>query len=238
MRLDKFVSKANNCTRTEARKRIHNGKIRVNGFIEKSISFSISPEDSIAYKNRNIEIPGPCYILLNKPKGYICSSTDEVYPSALRLLSNNLNIPNSLAFVPENLHFAGRLDVDTTGLVLISSDGQWTHRVTSPRNKNAKKYRVGLVEPLTDAQTKALENGILLRDSEKPTQKSVVSILSKCQIELTLFEGRYHQVKRMMAAIGNHVESLHRCSVGKLNLNEELKEGEWRELDLDEIALF
>ncbi len=229
MRLDKFVAKASNVPRSKAKKLITSGLVTVDNELCKSVGLIISEQQLVSLSGKPLSYRQQRYILLNKPKGYICSTKDEQHPSALNLLGMT-----SLA----KLHFAGRLDVDTSGLVLISDDGQWTHRVTSPRYKQPKNYIVEITTPLSDEQQQQLEKGILLKDSEKVTLPAVVSVIDNDKISLTITEGRYHQVKRMLAAVGSHVTGLHRESIGHLKVGEELNSGEWRYLTEQEIAGF
>lgn len=228
-RLDKLVAKALDISRKQASKLVRSGKVLVDKQVEKSSNRTLSNRDSVEYDGQRLVFPTNSYILLNKPKGYICSTKDEDHPSALNLL----NMPSTKGY-----HFAGRLDVDTTGLVLISNDGQWTHRITSPKNKKAKVYRVLLDSEITQEMVAKLEKGVLLRDSSKATAPSKVETIDLKAIKLSITEGRYHQVKRMLAAVGNRVIELHRESIGVIGIDDSVQLGEWRELDPSEIDSF
>ena len=129
------------------------------------------------------------------------------------------------------------MDIDTTGLVLITDDGQWSHRVTSPKHKQAKVYHVSLVEDISNEAIQQLKEGVLLKGEKKKTLPAGIESLSERTILLTLREGKYHQVKRMLAAVGNSVSQLHRQQIGSIILDPQLKEGAWRELTAEEIAL-
>jgi len=228
IRLDKLVSKSLGLSRKEASKLIRSGRVSVNNAIEKSSSTNLSDSDKIEFEGKQLEAPNKRYILLNKPQGYICSTKDEEYPSTLNLI----DIPT------DKLHFAGRLDADTTGLVLISDDGQWTHRITSPKHKHSKTYKVSLDEVITDEAIFKLENGVILKDSDKPTQSAKVKVINQKLIELSITEGRYHQVKRMVAAVGNHVVGLHRLAIGEISIPKDMEIGEWRKLTQVEVDCF
>jgi 16S rRNA pseudouridine516 synthase len=141
-------------------------------------------------------------------------------------------LPDELA---GRLHPVGRLDLGTTGLLLLTSDGQWSHRITSPRHHCSKTYRVTLAEPLSDEAQRQLETGLQLRNDNNTTRPASVERLSDGVIDLTITEGRYHQVKRMVAAIGNHVDALHRHRIGSLALDDSLAPGEFRHLTDTEI---
>lgn len=229
MRLDKYVAKAADLTRSQAKKLISAGQVTIDTVVEKSSGLVVSGSESISLSGNVLTLIAQRYILLNKPKGYLCSSKDEQYPSALNLLQ----VPNK-----SKLHFAGRLDVDTTGLVLISDDGQWTHRITSPKYRHNKTYAVDLTEKLSDTNIETLSSGVLLKDSDKLTATAQVDVVKDAKIRLTITEGRYHQVKRMIAAVGSHVTNLHRESIGSVTLGDQLKLGGWRYLTSEEIKSF
>ncbi|MGL5359962.1 MAG: pseudouridine synthase, partial [Shewanella sp.] len=130
----------------------------------------------------------------------------------------------------------GRLDADTTGLVLITSDGQWSHRITSPKKECVKRYLVDLAEPVDSSVTALFAAGVQLRGEEGLTKPAILEILSPLRVRLSITEGKYHQVKRMFAAVGNHVVGLHRERIGQIELDAALALGEWRYLTAAEIA--
>jgi 16S rRNA pseudouridine516 synthase len=173
--------------------------------------------------------PLPRYFMLNKPQGVVCATRDHGQRTVLELLDE----PRRGA-----LHIAGRLDIDTTGLVLVTDDGQWSHRITAPASHCSKTYRVTLAEPLTSEQASGVARGLLLKGERKPTKPAVVDRLSTCELRLTITEGKYHQVKRMFAALGNHVVALHRLSIGGVSLDESLAPGGYRSLTPHEIGYF
>ena len=181
--------------------------------------------ERVALSGKLLNLPGERYLMMNKPAGVVSATTDSDHPTALDLLPSD---------VTRNLHIAGRLDADTTGLLLLTTDGKWSHRVTSPRTDCPKTYRVTLSEPLTDAAAQQLERGVELHNDPKPTRPAGVKVLEERIIELTISEGRYHQVKRMLAAVGNHVDALHRLRIGKVELDTALGPGEYRELTPEE----
>jgi 16S rRNA pseudouridine516 synthase len=170
--------------------------------------------------------PLPRYFMLNKPAGVVCATQDPSHRTVIDLL----DLPN-----PAGLHFAGRLDVDTTGLVLITDDGQWSHRIVSPVHHCAKRYRVNLERNLSECDIQKLEGGVMLRGEKRPTRAAKLESAGSGEWVITISEGRYHQVKRMFAAVGNRVESLHRESIGGLVLDPTLKEGEYRALEEREV---
>ncbi|TQV76929.1 pseudouridine synthase [Aliikangiella marina] len=232
MRLDKYLCQATSLTRSQAKKIIVSSRVKIGTKEATSVvvnpAFKVSETHQVLLDGEVISALGNRYIVLNKPAGYICSTIDELYPSALRLVS---------AAGKSNLHFAGRLDQDTTGLVLISDDGDWTHRVTSPKSLCAKTYRVWLAEALSAQAQDSLEQGVLLKNESKITRPAHIQVVTPQQVLLTIREGKYHQVKRMFAAVGNKVEKLHRESIGEITL-ENLQESQWRELNPTEIVSF
>ncbi|HDV7283718.1 TPA: 16S rRNA pseudouridine(516) synthase RsuA [Mannheimia haemolytica] len=230
MRLDKFIAENTGLTRSQAAKVLKSGVVTVNGNIEKSGAAKISQEDEIYYEDQKLEwVEEGQYFMLYKPQGYICSHDDGEYPTVFQFFDYPLMT---------KLHTAGRLDVDTTGLVLLTDDGKWSHRITSPKHHCEKTYLVTLADPVEDFYAERLAEGILLRGEKEPTLPAQLEILDDYNVNLTISEGRYHQVKRMFAALGNKVEALHRWRIGDVVLDERLEEGEFRPLTSEEIASF
>lgn len=167
--------------------------------------------------------------MLHKPAGYVCANTDGNHPVVLDLLDEDWL---------DDLQIAGRLDIDTTGLVLLTDDGQWNHRMTAPARECSKVYRVTLHAPLSAAAAEQLHNGVVLVDEKKRTRPAQLQFLDEQQTELllTIHEGKYHQVKRMFAAVGNHVVALHRERIGNIVLDPALAPGAYRALTAAEIT--
>ncbi|QOR38819.1 pseudouridine synthase [Billgrantia diversa] len=232
MRLDRFLAETTQLTRSLAKKALHRGEVSVNGVVIKQPASQVEVSDRVEWDGQPLALVGLRYVMLNKPSEVECSARRGLYPRAVELI----DLPKA-----ERLQTVGRLDVDTTGLVLLTDDGQWSHRVSSPRKRYAKVYQATLAEPLADealaAATQLFAEGLLLEGEDKPTLPAELVMRSSHEAELTLYEGRYHQVKRMFGAIGNRVTMLHRESVGPLSLGD-LAVGEWRELSDDEVALF
>ncbi|WP_456297229.1 16S rRNA pseudouridine(516) synthase RsuA [Vibrio sp. AK197] len=228
MRLDKYLCDALGATRKEATKIIKSGDVTVNDQTQKSGAYKVGEEDVVEWQGRELSQPGPKYIMLFKPQGYVCSHEDGFNHTAFVLLDE----ANT-----KDLHFAGRLDVDTTGLVLITDDGKWSHRITSPKHKCEKTYRVWLVDPIESSYIEQFEQGIELRNERELTKPAQLEIVDEQEHEvlLTIHEGKYHQVKRMFAALGNKVEHLHRERIGDIILDEALEPGEYRMLSEQEI---
>lgn len=225
MRLDKFLGHATELSRELARRALRAKRVTVNDELVKSASLSISADDTVMLDDEVVEIRGPRYFMLYKPAGYVCATTDGDYPTVLDLMG----------FDGANLSIAGRLDKDTTGLVLLSDDGQWVHSIISPRRECMKTYVAELDAPIDDAMVQRFSEGLILRNDVKPTKPAALKAIAGTQVEISIGEGRYHQVKRMFAACGRHVEKLHRVSVGAIELDTSLAPGDYRALSPAEI---
>lgn len=227
MRLDQHIASSSELSRKDARRAVISGRVSVNGARCKRVGARVTEHDQVLLDNRLLAPPGDLYLMMNKPAGVISATSDSNQPTALDLLP---------AEIARHVHIAGRLDKDATGLLLLTNDGQWSHQVTSPRRDCPKTYQATLADPLPDAARLRLEQGVQLNGEDKPTLPASVVVRSQTTIELTLLEGRYHQVKRMLAAVGNHVEALHRLSIGSIVLDDTLAPGQYRLLTPEEIA--
>lgn len=234
MRLDRFLGETTPLTRSLAKRALKNGEVTLNGEPVKQGALQIDPDqDRVSWQGETLALIGLRYVMLHKPVDIECTARRGLYPRAIDLVE----LPKA-----ERLQPVGRLDVDTTGLLLLTDDGQWLHRITSPKHRCAKVYVAELAEAMEGERAqRAIEQmreGVLLDGEETPTQPAELRFLSPQRAELSITEGRYHQVKRMFAAVGNHVEQLHRRAIGPIELDSQLAPGEWRELTPDEIALF
>ena len=227
MRLDKYISNATDISRSEVKRMIKAGtaaiddEVTTNPAIKVNLDQQVSLDGSIisAYKHR--------YFMLNKPAGVVSVTKDNNHPTAISLIYEQRS---------EELQIAGRLDIDTTGLLLVTDDGKWNHRVTSPRSKCSKLYAVTLAEPIGDDYQEKLANGVLLESEKHRCMPAIMEQLDSHRLTLAIGEGKYHQVKRMFAALGNHVAKLHRFQVGDIVLDDELAEGDYRILSDAEVA--
>lgn len=234
MRLDKFISKATELSRKEAKKSLHASEITVNDEVIKDGSVHVDVlNDEVMWLGEPLSVAtGSRYILLHKPEGFECTLKPKEYPIVTELIA-----------VPElsSLRIAGRLDVDTTGALILSDDGGWLHRVTSPRHQHAKVYEMTLADPMSEEEqahaVKKVAQGILLDGDYEPTKPAELEFIDDTHARLTLTEGKYHQVKRMMGYFGNKVVALHRASIGDVNL-EGLEKGESRFLTPEEVDSF
>jgi 16S rRNA pseudouridine516 synthase len=176
------------------------------------------------------------YVLLNKPAGTECSQKPSTYPSIYTLLPSPLRLRPQKAAV-QGVQAVGRLDQDTTGMLLLTDDGKFIHRMSSPRHHVPKVYEVTLKHPLDQRQVDLLLAGVVLDDDPKPVRAAACEAVSDFHLRLTLTEGKYHQVKRMVAAVSNRVDGLCRSQIGGLALPQDLALGQWRWLNAAELAL-
>jgi 16S rRNA pseudouridine516 synthase len=171
------------------------------------------------------------YLMLHKPAGTECSQKPSTYPSVYSLLPSPLRMRPQKSAV-QGVQAVGRLDQDTTGLLLLSDDGQFIHRMNSPKKHVPKVYEIAAKHPVEDKQVQRLLDGVVLDDDPKPVRAAACEVADpegeRLHLRLTLTEGKYHQVKRMLAAVGNRVEGLHRSRIGALELPTDLLPGQWR----------
>ncbi len=228
MRLDKFLCELNIGSRSQVKEYIRKGLVTVNSLP------AIKPEQKIDANKDRIALRGEAlfykrfvYYMLNKPAGVVSATRDNTCKTVLDLIT--------LAQKKE-LFPVGRLDKDTEGLLLITNDGELAHAMLSPKRHVNKTYLVGIEKPLLPGQAEALEQGVDIGEDRR-TLPARVEILSDSQITLTIREGKFHQVKRMLQAVDNRVLTLKRLSFGPLSLDEKLPAGAYRELTEQEVAL-
>ena len=234
MRLDKFISKATELSRKESKKILHASEITVNDEVVKDPGLHVDIiNDEVLWAGEPLSVAtGNRYILLHKPEGFECTLKAKEYPIVTELIA-----------VPElnSLRIAGRLDVDTTGALLLSDDGGWLHRVTSPKHEHAKVYELTLADPMNEEEQaraiKKVGEGILLEGDYEPTKPATLEFIDEKHARLTLEQGKYHQVKRMMGYFGNKVVELHRASIGHITLDG-LERGDSRFLTPEEVEKF
>ncbi|MEY2342692.1 pseudouridine synthase [Acidithiobacillus sp. IBUN Pt1247-S3] len=225
-RLDHLLSRLGYCSRSEVRKWLREDRIRVTGMATPRFGSKVNPGD-VYIDGEALDPAEPLYLLYHKDLGNVCAHDDprSIYD----------DFPMRWRYRRPVLSSAGRLDRDTSGLLLLSDDGQWLHRWSHARNAIPRHYRVLLAEPLRADAEQILASGTLLLDGEQERcQPASMVRTSTHELRLTLREGRYHEVRRMMAALGNHVLALHREGFGPFVL-ENLAPGEWRYLHREEI---
>ena len=176
------------------------------------------------------------YVLLHKPAGTECSHKPSVWPSIYSLLPAPLrNRPAKTGL--QGVQAVGRLDQDTTGMLLLSDDGQFIHRMSSPKHHVSKVYEVTTADALDERAVAKLLEGVVLHDDPKPVRAAACSLTGDHQMQLTLTEGKYHQVKRMLAAVGHLVVGLHRSQIGDMTMPADLAPGQWRWLSAEDVTL-
>ncbi len=219
-RLDRFISERCQINRKKVRLLLAQKRVSVDGIIATDISQAIDKFSVIMVDNKIIQQNKPLYIMLHKPVGVVCATTDEKHKTVIDLLGELLTAEEKAS-----LHIVGRLDLNTSGLVLLTNDSRWSEQLTSPKSKVPKHYLVTLQNPLSNEYIQAFSNGMYFSYENITTKSVTLNILSQHQAEVTLTEGRYHQIKRMFGRFNNPVIALHRTSIGCYVLDEHLKTG-------------
>lgn len=231
IRLDKYLATNTQLSRREVLYAVRQKLITVNGLVATRAAQKINLSDIICLNEEVIDIRGNVYLMLHKPAGVVSVTRDHQHPTALDLLDfTALNLDRA-----HTLQIAGRLDIDTTGLLLITDDGVWNHRLTAPAAGKLKRYRVQTENPIVADTEKRFADGLMLRNEKQPTLPASLTVLDTHEALLEIREGRYHQIKRMFAATGNRVTGLHREAVGTIELDPCLAPGQYRPLTPGEI---
>ncbi len=229
MRIDKFLTMMGVATRSEAKAAARRGGVVVDGVPVKDLSRHIDPETSrVTYLSREVVYRRYTYVMLNKPEGYVSATEDAKLPVVTELLSDELR---RLDLFP-----IGRLDRDTTGLMILTNDGKLAHALLSPRHHVSKVYYFTSDEPLPVGVEERFSVGITLADGYECKSAKISLDANRTSGYITLTEGKYHQIKRMVAASGSHVTTLRRMSFADIPLDESLAPGEWRMLTDEEIS--
>ena len=228
-RLDKLLCSQGTLTRSEAGRVIRCGRVTVDGVVCRQAAQKVDPaKQTVAVDGKALGYAKFVYWMLNKPAGILCVSRDRKVPTVVDLLPEEEQ--------RKGLFPAGRLDKDTHGLVLITDDGDFAHRMLSPRHHIPKTYHAVLDKPLTDEMADSFRAGPVLADGTQcqPAHLMVLEAGDNPLVEVIIYEGKYHQIKRMFASVGCHVEWLKRVKMGGLSLDENLAEGECRPLTPEE----
>lgn len=224
-RIDKIIASTGTMSRSEAKKAAKKGLILLNGTVIKDCSIKATERDELIVKNKRIEYQKYIYVMLNKPKGYVCSTDDPSSPIVNVLLNEELQ--------RLNLFSIGRLDKNTTGLVILTNDGDLAHRLISPSKHVDKIYEVTTKQPIQSNYREAFKNGITLDDGYR-CMPAGLEVTGEQTCRVTIKEGKYHQIKRMFDSLGNKVVELNRISIGCIPLDNGLKQGEYRVLTVNE----
>jgi len=232
MRLDKFLVACAVGSRTEVKNFLKAGRVTVNGKKEKSAKLQINEEsDEICFDGQKLEYEEFVYYMMNKPQGVISATEDPKHKTVLDLLDD---LARSKEVFP-----VGRLDIDTHGLLLLTNDGKLAHALLSPKRHVDKTYLARINGVMTDADVETFAQGVPLKDFTcQPAKLELVSMdaeKNQSLVRVTIAEGKFHQVKRMVAYCGKEVVDLQRLTMGILTLDENLKPGEWRRLSKEEL---
>ena len=227
-RIDKIISAQTEYSRKDVKKLIVQKRIKINNEFATKSDIKINPEvDKILIDEKEINIAQNVYLILNKPAGYISATEDRTQKTVLDLIDKK--------YSHRELFPAGRLDKDTTGMMIITDDGIFAHNILAPKKHISKTYEVEIDIPVTEEMIKGFEAGVDLNDGV--CKRAELNITGKYTATVILTEGRYHQIKRMFGCFGAKVTKLHRTAMGQLELPQDLKEGQSRELSQEELEL-
>jgi len=229
-RIDRYLSKQLKINRRDIKLMLAQGRIEINGATIREVNTIVEEFDRVVFDGEVLQDKQPLYIMLNKPIGVVSATKDELHKTVMDLLSGYST--EQL----ESLHIVGRLDLNTSGLLLITNDSRWSRKLMAPEAKVNKVYNVTLENDLSEDYISAFAEGMYFSFEDITTQPAQLSILSNKVAEVILMEGKYHQIKRMFGRFRNPVMALHRSSIGNLKLDEELKEGQSRQLTSLEVS--
>lgn len=225
-RLDKFISTTLTINKREVKLLLAQKQIEVDGCIITNADFQINKFSLVKVNGKTLQANQPVYIMLNKPTGVVSATKDNIHKTVVDLLS----LPNK-----NELHIVGRLDLNTSGLMLLTNDSSWSERLTLPNSKVPKVYQVTLKNKLTKEYIEAFKQGMYFGFEDITTAPALLTIKSDYHAQVTLMEGKYHQIKRMFGRFQNQVMALHRSKIGHLSLDSDLKSGESRVLTNEEV---
>jgi len=231
MRLDKFLSNMGYGTRTEIKKHIGRGSVKVNEIVVKKVGFNINPDtDVVTFNGSEVLYSQHVYIMMNKPQGVITATEDKEHKTVVDLIKSS--------YGNRKIFPVGRLDKDTEGMLLLTDDGHFNHELMSPKKHVAKQYYAKIMGEVSKKDIVSFQEGLIIDNDElcKPGLLEILKVdLGQSEILLTITEGKYHQVKRMFKSLGMKVLYLKRVRIGGLVLDDQLALGEYRELTIEEI---
>ncbi len=233
-RIDRYISKKLTINRRDIKLMLAQGRIEINGEVVREITTIVEEFDRVLLDDELLQAKQPIYIMMNKPVGVVSATKDELHKTVIDLLPKALLSSDG---VDHDLHIVGRLDLNTTGLLLLTNDSRWSRKLMSPEEKVSKVYHVSLENELTDDYVSAFAEGMHFSFEDITTLPAELTIVSNHVAEVILKEGKYHQIKRMFGRFRNPVVALHRSSIGNLLLDSRLAEGESRELTSDEVSM-
>ncbi len=228
MQLEKLLHSQGFGTRKECRALVRNGWLEIGGVVVEDPFLEVDPEGfEFTVDDQPWRYREKAYLMIHKPGDYECSHKPKHHRSIFTLLPEEL--------VNRDVQCVGRLDEDTTGLLLMTDDGQFIHQMSSPKRKVPKVYEITAKHPIDQAQIDQLLAGVLLHGEYEPVIADSCELVSDTVLLLTITQGKYHQVKRMLGAVGNRVEGLKRVRIGALDLPADLAPGEWRWLEAEDL---
>jgi len=222
-RLDRFLARTLQRPLKQMRLDLAQGMVTVDGQRCSDGALLVNQFTVITYQGRLLQSTVPVYILLHKPIGVVCATKDAQHKTVIDLIDH----PQK-----KELHIVGRLDLNSSGLVLLTNDGRWSSALTDPEHKVSKVYEVELQNPISEDYIDAFADGMYFEFEDQTTAPALLSILSPNKAQVVLTEGKYHQIKRMFGRFRNPVIKLHRIAIGKYQLPPDLKAGDWRALDI------
>lgn len=228
-RLDRYLSKELGINRRDVRAVLAQGRVLVDGIVAEEIQQVINQFSHVSVDGRVLQDKSPSYVMMNKPVGVVSATKDDRYKTVIDLMTRSDR---------SSLHITGRLDFNSTGLLLLTNDGRWSRALSAPENKITKVYRVTVMKPITDDYISAFAEGMYFPYEGLTTKPAMLEIISETVAKVTLVEGRYHQIKRMFGRFRNPVLALHRVAIGNLMLDPALHPEQSRELtdrELDQL---
>ncbi len=227
-RLDRFLSSQLKIPRKETKPLLAQGLVSIDGVVVDDAQHFVEEFSQVKFKDQVLQNKTPYYLMLHKPLGVVSATKDEQHSTLIDLL----DVP-----FKNELHIVGRLDINSTGLILLTNDGRWSRALMNPENKVSKSYQVKLEKPVSQKMVQAFLNGIYFKYEDITTKPAILKMLSEYVAEVTLSEGKYHQIKRMFGNFQNKVLEIHRFAIGKIVLDQNLNPGQSRLLSPTEITL-
>jgi len=228
-RLDRFLSRKLHINKRDVRLLLSQKRVIVDSHIASDVQQIIHPFTQVSLDGKVLQENQACYLMMHKPLGVVSATQDKIHKTVIDLLAHPLK---------HSLHITGRLDLNSTGLLLLTNDSQWSRKLMSPDNKVSKRYLVTVKKPIIEEYINAFHAGMNFPYEDITTLPVKLEIINPFQAELSLIEGRYHQIKRMFGRFRNPVLEIHRLSIGSINLDPFLLTGEYRALNTEEINLF
>jgi 16S rRNA pseudouridine516 synthase len=227
-RLDRLLSKQLGLRKAAIQLLLAQGRIQVDGSVVKDAALIINGFNVVSVDDRLVQAQQAVYLMLHKPRGVLSATSDSKHPVVTSLIQHP---------AVDQLHIAGRLDLHSSGLLLLTNDGAWSRQLSAPSSHVTKVYEVTVKNPLHPDYITAFANGMVFDFEGITTRPAILEILGEQQARVSLQEGRYHQIKRMFGRFRNPVLSIHRVAVGALQLDTHLQPGQWRQLTQQEVRL-